>query len=90
MPFSLKNVGTTYQWLVNKIVKDQIGQNMKIYIDDMLIQNFKETNYIRELEESLNTLHWYQMKLNLSQCVFSITTSKFLEFLVLGRALRWI
>ena len=32
MPFGLKNAGATYQKLVNKLVKDQIGRNMKVYV----------------------------------------------------------
>nr|XP_010909350.1 uncharacterized protein LOC105035479 [Elaeis guineensis] len=36
--FGLKNGGATYQRLVNKIFKDQINRNMKIYVDDMLMQ----------------------------------------------------
>lgn len=34
--FDLKNVGATYQYLVNKIFKDQIGQNLELYMDDKL------------------------------------------------------
>lgn len=38
MPFNLKNVGATYQHLVNKIFKEQIEQNMEIYVDNMLVK----------------------------------------------------
>ena len=37
MPFDLKNAGATYQRLVNKIFKEQIGRNMEVYMDDMLV-----------------------------------------------------
>lgn len=36
MLFCFKNVGATYQCLVNKLFKEKIGKIMKIYIDDML------------------------------------------------------
>ncbi|GKE24002.1 reverse transcriptase domain-containing protein [Tanacetum coccineum] len=38
MPFGLKNVGATYQRLVDKVFNDQIGRNLEAYIDDMVIK----------------------------------------------------
>ncbi|XP_021807305.1 uncharacterized protein LOC110751178 [Prunus avium] len=38
MPFGVKNVGATYQGLVNKIFKEQIGRTMEVYVDDMLVK----------------------------------------------------
>ena len=37
-PSGLKNTGTTYQRLVNKIFKAQIGRNI-VYVDDMLVKS---------------------------------------------------
>ena len=40
IPFGLKNnAETIYQWLVNKIFKDQFGHNIKAYMDDMLVKS---------------------------------------------------
>jgi hypothetical protein len=39
MPFSLKNAGATYQRLVNKMFQAQIGRNMEVYVDDMLVKS---------------------------------------------------
>ena len=39
MPFELKNVGATYQRLVNKVFFDKIGRSMKVYMDDMLVKS---------------------------------------------------
>ncbi|CAL2271747.1 unnamed protein product [Prunus armeniaca] len=38
MPSRLKNAGATYQRLVNKIFKEQIGKTMEVYLDDMLVK----------------------------------------------------
>ena len=39
MPFGLKNIGATYQRLVNKIFSKQIKRNMEVYVDDMLVKS---------------------------------------------------
>ena len=39
MFFGLKNTGATYQHLVNKIFKEQIGRKMKVYVDNMLVKS---------------------------------------------------
>lgn len=39
MSFGLKNVGDAHQYLVNKIFKDLIDCNMKVYMNDMLVKN---------------------------------------------------
>lgn len=36
MPFGVKNAAATYQHLVNKIFRDQIGQTIEVYINDMI------------------------------------------------------
>ena len=39
MPIGLKNAEVTYQQLVNKIFKSQIGRNIEVYVDDMLVKS---------------------------------------------------
>ena len=41
MPFGLKNAGATYQRLVNLMFQKQIGNNMEVYVDDMLVKSKK-------------------------------------------------
>ena len=40
-PFELKNAGATYQRLMNKMFNKQIGRNMEVYVDDMLVKSKK-------------------------------------------------
>ena len=39
MPFGLKNAGATYQRLMNKMFARQIGRNVEVYVDDMLVKS---------------------------------------------------
>ena len=64
MPFGLKNVGATYQRLVNKMFSKQIRRNMKMYVDDMVVKSKEEFAHLDDLEETFTTLRQYQMKLN--------------------------
>ena len=56
MSFGLKNAGATYQHLVNKIFKDQIGRNMEVYVDDMLVKSAQASDHAQDLEEIFRTL----------------------------------
>ena len=39
MSFRLKNMGATYQKLMNKMFAHQIGRNVQVYVDDMLAKS---------------------------------------------------
>ena len=82
MPFGLKNTGATYQRLVNQMFKKQIGRNVEVYVDDMLVKSKKEEDHLDDLKETINTLRQYSMKLNPSKCAFRVSSGKFLGFMV--------
>ena len=82
MPFGLKNAEATYQRLVNQMFEKQIGRNVEVYIDDMLVKSKEEEDHLDDLKETFNTLRQYNMKLNPSKCAFRISSRKFLGFMV--------
>ena len=88
MPFGLKNVGATYQRLVNKMFSKQIGRNMEVYVDDMLVKSKEKLTHLDDLRETFATLKQYQMKLNPSKCVFGVASGKFLGFMVSQRGIE--
>ncbi|XP_059664260.1 uncharacterized protein LOC132310035 [Cornus florida] len=57
MPFGLKNAGATYQRLVNAMFKHQIGRNMEVYVDDMLVKSLKAEDHLTDLQETFEVLH---------------------------------
>ena len=61
IPFGLKNVGATYQRLINKMFTHQVGRNVKLYIDDMLVKSRREEDHLRDLRETFDTLRSYNM-----------------------------
>ena len=82
MSFSLKNAGATYQRLVNHMFSKQIGRNMEVYMDDMLLKSKKAQLHLDDLKETFDTLRKYQMRLNQAKCVFGVLSGKFLGFMV--------
>ena len=59
MPFELKNAGATYQILVNKMFNKQIGRNMEVCVDDMLVKSKEELAHLDDLRETFTTLKQY-------------------------------
>ena len=88
MPFGLKNVGATYQRLVNKIFQDQIDRNMEVYVDDMLVKSIEAEEHIKDLQEAFGTLRKHRMKLNPTKCAFGVASGKFLGFMVTQRGIE--
>ena len=85
MPFRLKNARATYQRLMNKMFAHQIGRNVQVYVDDMLVKSLHEDDHLGDLRETFDTLRLYNMKLNLGKCAFGVTAGKFLGFMVSQR-----
>ena len=56
MPFELENATATNKSLVNKLFKSQIGRNMEIYVDDMLIKSETIEQLILDLWEIFTIL----------------------------------
>lgn len=53
MLFCLKNPDATYQWLMNDLFAHQIGQNMEVYIDDVIVKTIEGNNHGEDFEDVL-------------------------------------
>ena len=65
----------------------QIGRNMEVYVDDMLVKSKEELTHLDDLKETFATLQKYQMRLNPSKCVFGVASGKFPGFMVSQRGI---
>nr|XP_009392512.1 PREDICTED: uncharacterized protein LOC103978443 [Musa acuminata subsp. malaccensis] len=52
MPFVLKNAGATYQSMVEKLFKHQLGKNMEGYVDDMIMKSKAASTHLTDLAET--------------------------------------
>ena len=50
MPFGLKNAGSTYQRMMTRMFKSQLGKNIEIYIDDMVVKSKVVLEHLADLE----------------------------------------
>ncbi|XP_064997182.1 uncharacterized protein LOC135632503 [Musa acuminata AAA Group] len=87
MPFGLKNARATYQRTVNKMFAHQIGRNMEVYVDDMIVKSQEARTHLADLAEAFATLRKFGMRLNPTKCAFDVTSGKFLGFIVHERGI---
>nr|GEV48446.1 reverse transcriptase domain-containing protein [Tanacetum cinerariifolium] len=78
----------TYQRLVDKAFQKQIGRNLKVYVDDLVIKSRTEKEVIRDIEETFKTLRKINMKLNPKKCAFGMREGTFLGYKVDADGLR--
>ena len=88
MPFGLKNAGETYERLVNHMFRPQIGWNVEVYMDNMLVKSLDKKKHLDGLQETFDTFRQYNMKLNPSKCAFGVSSGKFLGFMVSQRGIE--
>ena len=62
--------------------RPQIGRNVEVYVDYMLVKSLDEKKHLNDLQETFDTLKRYNTKLNPSKCAFGISSGKFLGFMV--------
>ena len=56
MLFGLKNAGTTYQRLMDKVLAPMLGRNVQAYVDDMVVTFQERGRHTVDLEELFATI----------------------------------
>ncbi|XP_059637593.1 uncharacterized protein LOC132279586 [Cornus florida] len=77
-----RNAGATYQRLISKIFKEQIGKTVEDYIDDMVVKSKKKADHVQHLRGVFDILRRYGMKLNPTKCSFGVSSGQFLGHMV--------
>ena len=64
IPFGLKNVGATYQRLMNKVFIDQIRRIMEVYMHGIVTKTMGDKDYCNNLREIFAQIRKSNMYLN--------------------------
>ena len=88
MTFGLKNVGSTYQRMMTKMFESQIGKNIEVYIDDMVVKSKIVSEHIGDLTNIFEILRGHKLRLNAFKCSFGVGSGKFLDYMVTHRGIE--
>ena len=88
MSFGLKNAGSTYQRMMTKMFESQMGKNIEVYIDDMVVKSKIVSKHIRDLTNIFEILRGHKLRLNASKCSFGVGSGKFLSYMVTHRGIE--
>ena len=88
MPFGLKNTGSTYQRMMTKMFESQMGKNIEVYIDDMMVKSKIVFKHIGDLADIFKILRGHKLRLNASKCSFGVGLGKFLGYMVTHRGIE--
>ena len=87
MPFGLKNAESTYQRMMTKMFEPQLGKNVEIYIDDMVVKSKLVSEHVTDLTSIFEILREHKLRLNASKCSFGVGLRKFLGYMVTHRGI---
>nr|ABA95369.1 retrotransposon protein, putative, Ty3-gypsy subclass [Oryza sativa Japonica Group] len=88
MSFGLKNVGATYQRMIQRCFSTQISRNVEAYVDDVVVKTKQKDDLIEDLEETFAIIRAFRMKLNPEKCIFGVPLGKLLGFMVSHRGIQ--
>ncbi|GAU26664.1 hypothetical protein TSUD_314410 [Trifolium subterraneum] len=88
MPFGLKNAGATYQRMMNKVFRGEIGDMLEVYMDDMIVKSHEEVDHTIHLRKVFEQARKVNMRFNPEKCTFGIRAGKFLGFYLTERGIE--
>ena len=68
--------------------KSQMGKNIEVYINDMVVKSKIVSEYIGDLTNIFEILRGHKLHLNASKCSFGVGSGKFLGYMLTHRKSR--
>ena len=67
---------------MTKMFESQLGKNIEVYIDDMVVKSKVVSEHVGDLENIFEILKKHKLRLNASKCSFGVGSGKFLGYMV--------
>ena len=68
--------------MITRMFEPQLGKNVEVYIDDMVVKSKVEFEHINDLEKIFEILRRHKLHLNVAKCSFGVGFGKFLGYMV--------
>ena len=82
MPFGLKNAWFIYQRMMTRMFEPQLGKNIEVYNDDMVVKSKVVAEHVGDLGSVFEVLRKHKLCLNAFKCSFGVGLGKFLGYMV--------
>ncbi|GKC40871.1 hypothetical protein Tco_1053255, partial [Tanacetum coccineum] len=82
MPKELKNLVTTLQRVMEKVLADQGGRNVEIYLEEIVIKSISEQDLVQDIKEMLRKLKRVNIKIDPITSLFGVKEGRFLGHMV--------
>jgi hypothetical protein len=77
-----ENAGATYQRAMNLIFHELLGNNVEVYINDIVVKSAEFSSHIADLRKAFDKMRRYGLKMNPHKCAFGVSGSKFLGLII--------
>ena len=74
--------------MMTKMFEPQLGKNVEVHIDDMVVKSKLVSEYVEDLTSIFEILREHKLRLNASKCSFGVGLGNFLGYMVTHREIE--
>ena len=82
MPMGLKNAGSTFQRMMDKVLEGLIGETCFVYLDDIIIFSEDVETHEERVKQVLERLKINGLQIKLKKCEFIVPSIRFLGHII--------